>query len=82
VLFFFHIRDVKILVDFAPKIVKLVKIRLEKQIFQNFPDCFLVEKQENFRLKKKHWTHYNGESNVNQQTIEYNIKNKTCADNL
>jgi hypothetical protein len=44
---------VKILANFAPKIAKLVEITLEKHIFENFPDYFLVEKEENIRSKKK-----------------------------
>jgi hypothetical protein len=67
-------------VKFAPKIAKVVEITLEKHIFKNFPDYFLVDKKRIFTPKKKHCPHYNRNSNANQQTVEYNLK--TCFDNL
>jgi hypothetical protein len=44
VFFFSHIYDVKILVYFAPKIAKLVKITLQKHIFPKFPRFFLSKR--------------------------------------
>jgi hypothetical protein len=40
--FFLHICDVEMGASFAPKIAKLVEIRLEKHIFPKFPPKILI----------------------------------------
>jgi hypothetical protein len=80
--FFFFVFVCQYFREFCPQNCKISRNYTRKTDFRKFPRLFFLKKKKRIFApeKKKHFPRYNGETNANQQTVEYNWK--TRSDNF